>query len=166
MLHEGVSGRLRDARKALGLSRRALAAQAGLSAPVVAYVETGRLPKLDTIAAIAQAVGVSAVWLAYGREGGVPFAQKRPKVSAPPIEPPPWQDVDVQGVGGRLRSARTARNFTRRGLGKIATSDTTIRQIEEGDIIPSIATIEQLAVSLGIAPGWLAYGEGSDPLDA
>lgn len=63
---EGVSVRLRETRAARMLSALALAKQAGLSHTAVRNIERGTMPGLDTAEALANALGVSPGWLAYG----------------------------------------------------------------------------------------------------
>lgn len=63
---EGVAVRLRETRIARGLSVLALAKQAGLSHTAVGNIERGTMPGLDTAEALANALGVSPGWLAYG----------------------------------------------------------------------------------------------------
>jgi transcriptional regulator with XRE-family HTH domain len=60
-----VAGRVRAARERRGMSREALAAQAGVSYGAVAQIETGRRTdiRLTTMAALAQALGVSVDYL-------------------------------------------------------------------------------------------------------
>ena len=54
-----VSRRLRDLREAAGLSIRALAKRAGLNHMTVAKTEWGRLPRMETVMRLAEALGVS-----------------------------------------------------------------------------------------------------------
>lgn len=63
---EGVAVRLRETRAARGLSVLALATRAGLSHTAVGNLERGTMPGLDTAEALANALGVSPGWLAYG----------------------------------------------------------------------------------------------------
>jgi transcriptional regulator with XRE-family HTH domain len=66
---EGFAERLRSARTAAGLSIRALAEKAGITHQSVVAYEAGKGggARLDIASALAEAVGVSASWLAYGR---------------------------------------------------------------------------------------------------
>ena len=54
-----VSRRLRDLREAAGLSIRALAEKAGLNHMTVAWLEWGRLPRMETLMRLADALGVT-----------------------------------------------------------------------------------------------------------
>jgi hypothetical protein len=38
--------------------------------------------------------------------------------------------------------------------------------IEKGVTDPLITTVEQIAVAIDVAPGWLAFGEGEGPAAA
>jgi transcriptional regulator with XRE-family HTH domain len=42
-------------------------------------------------------------------------------------------------------------------------SPQSILLIEKGESEPRISTVEEIAVALDVAPGWLAYGEGEGP---
>ena len=62
-----MGARLFEARQAAGLTLRALGEKAGLSHTAVNGIEKGhQIPAADTIEALAQALGVSPCWLAYG----------------------------------------------------------------------------------------------------
>ena len=63
---EEVAVRLQETRAARGLSVLALAKQAGLSHTAVGNIERGTMPGIDTAEALANALGVSPGWLAYG----------------------------------------------------------------------------------------------------
>ena len=54
-----VSRRLKELREAAGLSIRGLAEKAGLHHMTVAQIEWGRLPRMETVLQLAQALGVS-----------------------------------------------------------------------------------------------------------
>lgn len=162
--------RVRGRIDAAGLTRLDLAALVGLNSRAVLYMEDGaRVPRLGTIERLGDALGISPVWLAYGDEGALRFKQKR---SRPPLPPdPPVPDPDSRpardrwrGVAQRLSSARERRGLTLRQLeGFSSVSRQTILLIERGESEPRISTIEDLAVALDVAPGWLAYGEGEGP---
>ena len=64
---EKLGSRLFEARKTAGLSMRALAGRAGLSHPAINDIEKGHsIPAADTLDLLADALGVSPCWLAYG----------------------------------------------------------------------------------------------------
>jgi len=136
--------RVGKTRKDLKLTRMGLAARAGVSEATALYVETGRqVPTVGTIAKLAEALGVSAPWLAYGLG----------EASAEGV-------ATCDGMGERLRSIRTERGYTRTDLARMAErSPPTIAAIEDGGQA-GVDTIETLAKALGVSPGWLAYGLG------
>ena len=141
-LHKGFAQRLRQQRRALDLASRRLAEQAGLGNDVAAYLETGeRVPRLDTVARLAAALGVSAPWLAYG------------------IEPEPPEGIEGATLGQRLHAARTARGLSQVELGERAElSGQALGRIERDMHAADIATIERIADALVLSAGWLAYG--------
>ena len=64
---EGVATRLREVRLMRELTMRALSEKSGLSHPTARSTETGAsMPTLATVEALANALGVSPGWLAYG----------------------------------------------------------------------------------------------------
>lgn len=67
----GVAYRIEQARVMAGLSQSQLARDAGLSRDTVMRYAAGRRTgtTLATMQALARALGVDAVWLAYGDEG-------------------------------------------------------------------------------------------------
>lgn len=74
---DGLSARLREVRKARGLSMRELARQAAASVVLVRSTECGAsLPNLARLEALAKALGVSPAWLAYG-EGPMEVPTRR-----------------------------------------------------------------------------------------
>lgn len=160
LLHETLPERLKRARAGAGsaskpLSMKALSISAGLADRTVWTIETeGRIPGIDTAERIARALGVSPCHLAYGVEGAA---------LAPLAE---GEVLRSQSCGARLRALREHAGLTRLALGTASsTSDTTVRNAEEGPGFPSVATAEALAVALGCSPCWLAYAEGPSPID-
>ena len=64
---QGIAGRLRQQRTLRGLTMRAVSELAGLSHPTTRSTETGTtIPSIATAEALANALGVSPGWLAYG----------------------------------------------------------------------------------------------------
>jgi len=106
-------------------------------------VEAGhRIPRLPAVAALARALGLSAGWLAFG------------------LESPPGAEPDAAGLGKRARQVRDAQGLSARAVGRAAVlREGTVRAIEAGGM-PTLDTLEQLAVLLGVSPAWLAYGLG------
>lgn len=154
-LHETLPERLKHLRGELQIAREPLSLRAGLATTTVRAIEAdGRIPGIDTAERIARALGVSPCYLAYGVEGAA---------LAPLAE---GEALRSQGCGARLRALREHAGLTRLTLGSASsTSDTTVRNAEEGPGFPSVATAEALAVALGCSPCWLAYAEGPSPLD-
>ena len=143
--HLGLPARLRKARKKSGLTRRALALQAGGTSGIALYVETGRqLPTVRTIARLASALGVSTAWLAYG-------------LGEEDSEGPA---ATTDGMGARLQAARTDCGQTRTELARLSgLTAPSVAQIENGGQA-KVQTIEALAKALNVSPSWLAFAMG------
>jgi transcriptional regulator with XRE-family HTH domain len=59
-IHESLRRILKQAREERGWSQRKLAREAGLASKAISFIEDGdRLPKLDTLVRITEALGVS-----------------------------------------------------------------------------------------------------------
>jgi transcriptional regulator with XRE-family HTH domain len=162
--------RLRGRVDASGMFRQDLAALVGLTPSVLVEAENGgHVPRLSTVERIGDALGISPAWLAYGEEGFLPFRQRRPKPVIPPDPPVPEPDSRAprdrwRGVAERVAQSRRRLGLTLRQLGEAAgISGQGVMVIEKGRTEPLISTIEQLAVALDVAPGWLAFGEGAAP---
>jgi transcriptional regulator with XRE-family HTH domain len=66
----GVGRRLAEARQAQGVSKRILATKAGVARATILYIEEGQtMPTVAMAEQLAQALGVSPGWLAYGEVG-------------------------------------------------------------------------------------------------
>lgn len=77
--------RLRVAREERGLSQNALAQASGIARTTIGYLESGETtPSVATVELLAQALGVSVCWLAYG-EGA--HEHDQPSATAS-IDPP------------------------------------------------------------------------------
>lgn len=65
---EGLARRLRQAREKAGMNQNQLATKAGCARIQIVSLESGKGggARLDTIEAIADALGVPAGWLAFG----------------------------------------------------------------------------------------------------
>ena len=140
------SQRLRQARRQREATLEQVAHAAGLAGPsVVRYLESEqRTPHLDTVERLARALGLSAAALAYGMAGE-----------------DPRDNIGASGIGVRLRAARQERGLSARALAQqSATSHTAIGNIERGDTMPNLATVESLARALDLSPAWLAFGIG------
>ena len=162
--------RIRDRVDASGMTRLEIAALVGLTHSVLLTAEDGtHIPRLSTVERIGDALGISPAWLAYGDEGFAPFRPRHPKpvipFDPPTPQPAPRAPVDRwRGVASRVADSRRALGLTLRQLGDAAgLSAQGVMVIEKGRTEPQISTIEQLAVALDVAPGWLAFGEGAAP---
>lgn len=151
-LYVGLAVRLKRARKAARLSFDRIAEAAGLTdGNTVRNLESkvDHLPRLDTVEKIAHALELSPGFLAYGIDG-----------QASPAEQP-----GAASVGDRLRVTRLARELSVRALAeRSCTSHTAIGKLERGGTMPTVATVEALAVALSVSPAWLAYGTGPQSL--
>ena len=142
-----IPKRLRAARKATALNRKALSVAAGLSQNIVQGIETAsQIPCADSIERLAVVLAVSPSWLA--------FAEEHPT--------PPDIGERSGGISQRLREAREARAMSLRAVGAAAgITGAAVHAIEKGPTIPQVDTVEKIAKALRIYPGWLAFGEGT-----
>ena len=147
--HFGLAIRLKKALKQSGLTRRALARKAGVSDPIIGYLETSqRLPTVATVARLASGLSVSASWLAYG-------------IGEMTTDGP---GVTSEGMGARLQSVRIERGLTKAALSRLANlSPSAFAKIENGGQ-SGIEVIESLAKVLGVSPAWLAFNQGAPGL--
>lgn len=68
---KAIGGRVRELRRAAGLSQESLAAAAGIDRSTLAKIETGsRLPDLPTVVSLAEALGVSVSTITQDMEAG------------------------------------------------------------------------------------------------
>ena len=162
-LHYGLPARLRLARGEWAIT--SLSRAAGLAVETASNIEiSGAVPRLDVVERLARAMLISPGWLAYGPDGSRPWQEKTQRAEQEdkgPLAGPGLAEgpLACEGVGARLRQARGTRSV--RSVAREAeVSDTTVRLTEEGGTIPTIATTEGIARALGLAPSWLAYGEG------
>lgn len=141
-LHFGLALRLRRARRAAGLSCAALSRRAGLGPYTVAAIEAGdRLPRLPAAVALALALGMPAGQLVYGLADQV-------------------GEPDPAGLRARVQQLRRERGLSARAVARAAElEEGTIRGIERG-AMPTVDTVEQVAVACGVSSAWLAYGTG------
>lgn len=169
----GFSARLADRRQCADLGVTHIAADAGMSKSLVSFLEDGKhVPRLDTAEALATALGLSPTWLIYGPEGHLRFRQRRPRQPLPP-DPPEANLAERQSaglhklVGERLRSARHTARLSLRAIARAAElSPQGVLLVEQGKTVPLVSTVEQIAVALDVAPGWLAFGEGEGPAES
>ena len=64
-----------------------------------------------------------------------------------------------QGIGTRLREARTARGLTQAELGKLAGFDQAVVQAVEDGVLWHPNVVSELAVAMSLTPAWLQWGE-------
>ena len=147
-LYMGLPARLKKARLTAGYDRKTLTLKASLAdgSVVLGLEQRRRVPRLDTVERLADALGLSPAFLAFGIDdaaGGIPTALRS------------------DGVSTRLHATRMAKDMTMRAVSeKAGLSHPTARSTESGASMPTIATVEALANALGVSPGWLAYGLG------
>ena len=123
-----------------------LSRRAGIGGYVVASIESGhRIPRLPAVEKLGDALRLSPAYLAYGTE--IPWEPREGELRS-------------AGLAKRARAARDALGLTLRDVGgRMGTYASTVQAIERGTV-PSLDTLEALAVALGVSPAWLAYGEG------
>ena len=147
-LYMGLPARLKKARLTAGYDRKTLTLKASLAdgSVVLGLEQRRRVPRLDTVERLADALGLSPAFLAFGIDdaaGGIPTALRS------------------EGVSTRLHTTRIAKDMTMRAVSeKAGLSHPIARSTESGASMPTIATVEALANVLGVSPGWLAYGLG------
>lgn len=166
----GLTARLKTARDAANLNRRAVEVSAELARGSMTRIEDGlTIPAVDTLEKIADALGVPASWLAYGYDGENVFRQRRSS-HVTNDDPPEVGNVATQqqhrGIAHRAHHARQIRGHSLRGIaGAAGISAQSLMLTEAGETIPLVSTCEALAVALDVAPSWLAFGVGVGPED-
>ena len=145
----GMAARLQQCRRQAGLKLLPMAQKAGLATATGRDIEQGiRLPTIATVVRLAVALEVSAAWLAYGI--GDAKCDEQSETS--------------DGMGVRLSAMRTERQLSRAALARLCElSPRAIAKIESGGQ-SGIDVVESLAKALGVSPGWLAFGVGSQVL--
>ena len=140
-----LPARFRKARKQAGLTRMAVAQQAGCGQTVALEIENRhRLPSVATLVRLATALNVSASWLAYGI-GEASGSDQPPESSE---------------MSKRLRQTLHQKRMSRAELGRLTgISPRAIAKVESGGQ-SGIDVVESLAKALGVSPGWLAFGVG------
>lgn len=143
-LHFSFTTRLRQIRRERDQSASALSLAAGLDRGCVAQLESGRrIPRISTVVCIAEALGVSAGWLAFGL--GSECAPTGP---------------GVLGLAKRARDAREGRGWSLAEVGRrVGSSAAAVHSIESG-ATPTLDTVESLSQALGVSAAWLAFGIG------
>lgn len=163
----GFAARLTRARVRAGLTRNGLAKLAGCSIKSVIRSETGvNIPLIGLVEKWATALGLSPIWLAFGPDGGLPFRQRQTNVRSRRVElpeavPRPHPAVlRSRGVAARLLHTRKARRFAISDVSTAANlNPQAVTFIERRGTLPRLDTLEAIARAMGVAPGWLAYGD-------
>lgn len=128
----------------------ALSVAAGLSRNTVSQLEAERrIPRLPVVEQLANALGISPAWLAFGLD--VQCARTD-------------GELGCRKFAERAKQARMARGLTLREVGRRSASSAAAIRTTESGTMPSLDTVEALAKALGVSPAWLAYGEG--PMEA
>lgn len=161
------SARIESACSRSGLTLKRLSLDAGLSHSMASKMCVGsNMPSLETIERLASALGVSPGWLAYGYEGMEPFRERYPRPIVERSDPLPDESLRVfrdlcAGFPDRLRLSRERCGLSMRSLSTAAGVSVQAWSIAEGGrVVPRVDTAERMAVALGVAPSWLAFGEG------
>ncbi len=130
--------RLRQLRKARGLTASELAARAGLPTSYVARLESGQIrdPRVSTVRKLAK-----VLWVTMGNMLDETYTAEPHVVE---------RDYD-KVLGVRLRGLREAEGLSVRALAKRAgVGWTTINRIELGKAVPQLRTVEKLAQALRV----------------
>ena len=145
-LHFGLPRRLRAVRSRLELGRQPLSLAANLASNAVQRIEVEqRIPSVEVIEKLASVLRVSPCFLAFGVER--PFDERALGRTS--------------DLPARLRSAREESGLSQNALAKASgVARTMIGYIENGDTMPSVATVELLATALHVSICWLAFAEG------
>jgi len=144
-LHHGFPGRLQRVRRERDLVRAHLSTAAGLGVDTVRALEAaGRVPRVETVCRLADALKINPAWLAYGVEPREAMAQS-----------------EALSFGERLILARQARGLSQRQLGDMAEmTGASVSALERQGNVPDIGRAERLAKALGVPAAWLAFGVG------
>ena len=169
-LCQKLSQRMERVRSRSGLTLIRVCEEAGLSNGIAGKIESGlSVPLLETLERIACSLGMSPGWLAYGYEGNEPFRERYPRPVFEPADPSPDDSLRSfralhLGFPARLKQARERSDLSMRTLSTAAgISVQAWSNSEAGKVVPRVDTCERMAVALGVAPSWLAYGEGNAP---
>ncbi len=165
-----LSDRLLTTRNRSGQKLYEVADLAKVSQTTPGAVERGEnIPSLDTLERLASALGVPVGWIAYGHEGMEPVRERYPRDFFVPSDPLPNESLRdfrnlASGFPLRLKEARDRSGLSMRTLSAAAgISVQAWSNAEAGKVVPRVDTCERMAVALGVAPRWLAYGEGIAP---
>lgn len=104
----------------------------------------GRVPRLPTVERLANVLGVSPSFLAFGVE--LPYV--------------PTQEDRSMGFTGRLRAELDRRDLAVRALAVRAGLSAGGTWALAHGTMPSLDTLEALAKVIRVSPAWLAFDEG------
>lgn len=125
-----VSNKIREARKAAGLTQKGLAEKAGLATITIQQYESNkRQPRLDQLQKISHALGcpLSAF----------------------------LQDDNID-IGARIRAIRQQKGMTQKQVAdKCGMADSAIRKYESGAQVPKVETAKRIAAALNVPPAQL-----------
>lgn len=129
------------------MSGESLSKAAGLGHSGVSALEARiRLPRINSVERLADVLGVSPGWLAFGLgDLAAPAEQASPRCA---------------DLRDRLRDAAALRDLSLREVARRADAGEGVAVAVARGTMPSIATLEDLARALGVSPAWLAFGEG------
>lgn len=97
--HDNIGGRIRNARKKLGLTQQELGERLGVSGAMIGQYESGtRNPKIDTAKRIADALNADVNWLLHGYTLGDRDDALKESVAVR------FAEVELQTKAGKLNS--------------------------------------------------------------
>jgi transcriptional regulator with XRE-family HTH domain len=144
MTPEKFPERLLARRTELGLSVWGLAEVCNISGDIRNYEAGLTSPRVDRVAAMAEALGVHPVWLAFGL-GGMDAIQER--------------NLTAEAFGERLSQARSASKLRQQDLAEATgLTQVSIGEMEAGERLPRLDVAMALAKKLGVHPAWLVFG--------
>lgn len=73
------------------------------------------------------------------------------------------KDIDYEALGGRIRTARKAKNFSQEKLGELCQLSTAhVGHIERGTRIPSLETLFRISKELDVSLDYLLFDSQND----
>lgn len=73
------------------------------------------------------------------------------------------KDIDYEALGGRIRTARKAKNFSQEKLGELCQLSTShVGHIERGTRIPSLETLFRISKELDVSLDYLLFDSQND----
>jgi len=164
-----LGSRLSQVREIQAITLLDLGVRSCVARNTIANIERGKAqPSIDTVERIAAALGISACWLAFGVDGKERFQARIRRLGLKDKVPRGSEQFAFEGLHAgcheRLRARREVYGLSLRELAeRSGVSHQTIRNVEKGIQVPRVDSVHRLAVSLDLAPCWLAYGIGRKP---